>query len=294
MISVGTYQFGGTWSKVFSQEEVNRIFAVASEEGINLIDTAECYGKHLAERLTGQAIKGKRDRWIVATKFGHYRASPLKNEQRWSAKEVRRQLEESLQSLQTDYIDIYRFHSGSNEVFDNQELWSMLDRQKQAGKIKFLRISLSRKNREWREYQTGKAREVGADTIQAQYSRLIREAEENILPTCRKKELGVLSRVPLASGLLTGKYEPGHRFNGSDTRAKKYDGPLLDSMLEQVQKIKEEEVPGGVELSRWALAWCLQHPAVSCVIPGCKTPEQVRQNANAASLVDPAHPLAYS
>ncbi len=170
----------------------------------------------------------------------------------------------------------------------------MLDKQKLAGKIRFLGISLSRKNREWREYQTRKAREVGADTIQAQYSRLIREAEKNILPTCRKEELGVLARVPLASGLLTGKYKPGHRFNSSDTRTKKYDSPLLDSMLEQMQKIKKEEVPVGVPLSMWALAWCLKHPAVSCVIPGCKTPEQMHQNANVASLVDPAHPLSYS
>lgn len=292
VISMGTYQFGGTWSKTFSQEEVNHIIEAAFEEGINLIDTAECYGKHLAEKFVGRAIRGTRDKWIVATKFGHYRASPLENEQRWSAEEVKLQLEESLKTLETDYIDIYQFHSGSNEVFNNEELWSMLDKQKQAGKIRFLGVSLSRKKREWREYQTENAREVGADTIQIKYNRLVREAEEKVLPACRKNELGVLARVPLASGLLTGKYQQGHRFDSGDSRAKKYDGPLLDGMVAQVQKIKEEEVPGGVMLSQWALAWCLRHPAVSCVIPGCKSPEQVRQNARAASLVDPTHPLA--
>ncbi len=147
VIGLGTYQFGGSWGKEFSHKDVIEILATARDHGINFLDTAECYGTHhLAETLVGQALTSSRDAWIIATKFGHHRHEKTKNTQAWDAAAVQQQLEESLRALKTDYIDLYQFHSGSNEAFDNDELWTMLDKQIEAGKIRYLGLSVSRKH----------------------------------------------------------------------------------------------------------------------------------------------------
>ncbi|MCG0313330.1 MAG: aldo/keto reductase, partial [Calditerricola sp.] len=190
VIGLGTWQFGGEWGKTFTQEEVNAILGRAKELGINFIDTAECYGDHLSEALIGQAIRGERDRWVVATKFGHKFHGFRDRTEHWSAAEVRQQLEESLKALQTDYFDLYQFHSGTDEVFDNDELWTMLDKEKQAGKIRFLGISLNKKNS---MHQVEAATRVGADVIQIVYNRLDRRPEEDVFPSCQRQDLGVLA-----------------------------------------------------------------------------------------------------
>ena len=166
VIGIGTYQFGYRWGKTFTRKEAADIIAAARDNGVNLLDTAECYGmNYLSEKLLGHAIASSRSHWIIATKFGHDRISPTQNKDAWTPAEVRKQLEASLCALGTDYVDIYQFHSGSNAVFDNDELWTMLDKQRQAGKFGYLGISVSRKSREWREYQTRNALRVGASVI---------------------------------------------------------------------------------------------------------------------------------
>ena len=284
VVGIGTFQLGGTWGKTFTQPEVDAIMAAGREAGLNLIDTAECYGDHLAEKFIGSAIRTDREKWIVATKFGHRRLSLIKRQDQWSVDDVRVQLEESLRALQTDYIDVYQFHSGPNAVFDNDALWTMLQNQVQAGKIRFLGISVSTGNLEFQRHQTERAGGVGAGVIQVRYNRLIRTAEQTVLPICRQQGLGVLARVPLESGFLTGKYIHDATFVADDTRAKKYDADTISRMIAEVQKIKESEVPEAVPMSAWSLAWCLKHPAVTSVIPGCKSPEHIRQNALAADL----------
>lgn len=101
---------------------------------------------------------------------------------------------------------------------------------------------------------------------------------------CIEQNLGVLARSPLASGYLSGKYKPGHAFDSSEVRGRFHKQEQRDQLLEQAVKIQRDEVPEGVDMAQWALAWVLKHPAVSCVIPGCKNPEQVRGNAAAADL----------
>ncbi|MCK5248131.1 aldo/keto reductase, partial [Candidatus Bipolaricaulota bacterium] len=151
VIGLGTYQFGGRWGKAFMPKEVAEIIDTAKDNGINFIDTAECYGMNqLSENLVGGAIASSRSHWVLATKFGHEKLSPTKNRSAYTAPEMLKQLETSLRALRTDYVDLYQFHSGSNEAFDNDELWTMLEKQKQAGKIRHLGISVSRKSKEWR------------------------------------------------------------------------------------------------------------------------------------------------
>lgn len=294
VVGIGTFQFGGAWGKTFTRKDVAAIIQAGRENGINLIDTAECYGDHLSEKLIGSAIKADRHRWVVATKFGHRRLSLKERQDQWSVDEVRKQLEASLRALGTDYIDIYQFHSGSNDVFDNDDLWFMLQQQVQAGRIRFLGISVSTSNQEFQRYQTERAGAVGAAVIQVRYNRLYRTAEETVLPSCLQQELGVLARVPLESGFLTGKFNPGVNFDKSDVRAKKYDADTILMMLAETSKIQKEEVPKDIPISAWALAWCLKHTAVTSVIPGCKTPEHIRQNAAAADIdmVSTGHPLS--
>lgn len=290
VIGVGTWQFGGEWGKTFTQNEVNGLFAKAKEEGINLIDTAECYGDHLSEKLVGEAIKKDRGDWIVATKFGHGFAGNFARHQLWSADDVLKQLEASLNALQTDYIDLYQFHSGADEAFDNDELWAMLNEQVQTGKIRHLGISIGKNSN---LHQTAKASQIGASTIQVVYNRLDRVPEDAVFPSCEAQDLGVLARVPLASGYLSGKYKPGDTFTKEDDVRSRHEREGVQRKLEEVARIKAD-LPEGTDMAAWALAWCLQHDAVTCVIPGCKTIEQVEANARAAELdlVRNDHPQA--
>ncbi|WP_088105836.1 aldo/keto reductase [Halalkalibacter urbisdiaboli] len=291
VVGVGTWQFGGEWGKDFKQEEVNLILDKANEVGINIIDTAECYGDHLSEELIGRYLQQThREDWIVATKFGHQFHDHLNRTNHWSAEEVQQQLEDSLKALRTDYIDLYQFHSGDDEAFDDDELWTMLDKQVQAGKIRHLGISIGSNDN---LHQTERATEVNAGAIQVVYNRLDRVPEKRVFPSCEKQNLGVLARVPLASGFLSGKYKPGATFTENDVRYS-HDQQKLREQLQLVENIKQQEVPEGVDMAQWALAWCLQHPAVSTVIPGCKNVEQVERNAKAAELdmVKDNHPHA--
>lgn len=282
VIGLGTWQFGGEWGKDFTQAEVDSILDKAGELGINLIDTAECYGDHLSEKFIGSYLaRRKREDWIVATKFGHHFQSHLQREQLWSAEDVLKQLDDSLRALKTEYIDLYQFHSGTDDDFNNDKLWSMLDRQIQAGKIRHLGISISASN--LGVHQTSSAADVKAEVIQVVYNRLDRKPEESIFPLCQQYNLGVLARVPLASGYLSGKYKPDAVFQPGDVRAN-HNEDTKQKQLQQVAEIAANEVPSGLNMAQWALAWCLQHSAVTSVIPGCKNVEQVVSNAGAADL----------
>ncbi|MDO3411756.1 aldo/keto reductase [Saccharibacillus sp. CPCC 101409] len=279
VVGVGTWQFGGDWGQDYSQQDADAILNRAKELGINLIDTAECYGPdHLSESLIGDFLsRDRREDWVLATKFGHHWHDHWENA--WSVDQIRTQLEESLRALRTDYVDLYQFHSGSDEAFDNDELWTMLDKQVQAGKIRNLGISIGSNDN---LYQTDKATERNAKAIQVVYNRIDRVPEERVFPSCERQDLGVLARVPLASGFLSGKYKPGAVFE--DNVRKGREREEVDEKLKQVEEIRRGEVPEGVGMAEWALAWCLKNPAVSCVIPGCKSVEQVESNARAAEL----------
>ncbi len=279
VVCVGTWQFGGDWGKNYIQKEIDEILYRAKELGINLIDTAECYGPHhMSESFIGDFMsRDRREDWVIATKFGHHWTEQWTNA--WSVDQIRVQLEESLKALRTDYVDLYQFHSGADEVFNNDALWTMLDKQVQAGKIRNLGISIGSNDN---IHQTSMATELNAKAIQVVYNRLDQKPEESVFPSCQEQDLGVLARVPLASGYLSGKYKPGTVFN--DNVRKGHEREEIDEKLKLVSEIQKNEVPEGIDMASWALAWCLKHPAVSCVIPGCKSPEQVEANTRAADL----------
>ncbi|MBI4976594.1 MAG: aldo/keto reductase [Spirochaetes bacterium] len=281
VIGLGTWQFGGEWGKDYTAQEVVEIMAAAKSVGINFIDTAECYGDHLSEKLIGEAIHNERDKWIIATKFGHKYNKFQDRTVASSPADVTAQLEASLRALQTDHVDLYLFHSLNDEAFNNQEMWTVLQNHQKAGKIRVLGISVSHMDNPG---QVKRATEVGASVIEIAYNRIWKIAEKESLPECQRQNLGVLARVPLASGYLTGKFNPNSTFAANDVRS-------LNGQkgVEQHVKLVEEirnEVPAGVPMAHWAMAWCLKHPAVHAVLPGCKNPAQVIDNARAAELLE--------
>lgn len=291
IVGLGTWQFGGEWGKRFTQGEVDAVIGRAGELGVNLIDTAECYGDHVSEELIGRAIARDRDRWVVATKFGHrfhgerldqpgWEPGELRTDA-WSPREVVAQLDASLRALGTDRIDVYQAHGGQNAPFASEGLWEVLAEQVAKGKIRHLGISLDPGDAE----QARRAPDVGAAVVQVTYNRLTRGAEDEVLPACAAAGLGVLAREPLANGMLSGRYRPGGWVTSSDDWRSRGDREQADAALREVADIEASEVPGDVPLAQWAVAWPLRHPAVTAVIPGCRTVEQLEGNAAAAGLL---------
>jgi aryl-alcohol dehydrogenase-like predicted oxidoreductase len=282
VVGLGTWQLGGEWGRSYSQGDADAIFDQAASLGINLIDTAECYGDHVAEKLAGDYLaRHDRGRWIVATKFGHHFRAFMDRDDAFSCAEVLRQLDASLRALRVERIDLYQFHSGSDAAFENEALWAMLDGEKRAGKIGHLGISILGKGSQW---QARQARRVGAKALQVVYNRLDRRAEEVYFPHAERDRLGILARVPLASGLLSGKCRPGTSFPPNDVRAR-FDQEKMRNDIAEAARIQKEEVPPDVPMAQWALAWCLSNSLVSAVIPGCKDAAQVMSNAAAADLL---------
>jgi aryl-alcohol dehydrogenase-like predicted oxidoreductase len=282
VIGLGTWQLGGEWGRSFCQTEADAILDTASELGINLIDTAECYGDHLSETLVGDYLsRHDRSSWIVASKFGHCFHRFMERTENFSPVDVRLQLETSLKALRLEAIDLYQFHSGPDAAFLNEDLWAMLAEQKRAGKIRHLGVSILGKGS---ELQAREAPRLGVEALQVIYNRLDRRADQLYFPHAERDHLGILARVPLASGFLSGKYRLGATFPANDVRAT-FAAEKMRKDLAEVESIQQNEVPAGVPMAQWALAWCLANPLVTAVIPGCKDPAQVRANAAASDLL---------
>lgn len=282
VIGLGTWQFGGEWGINYTQAEVDEILDQGQELGINLIDTAECYGDHLSEQFIGNYISRRnREDWIIATKFGHHFHDLFSRTDSFDEQGVLKQLDASLKALQIDYIDLYQFHSGPDSAYDNDQLWTLLDKQIEAGKIRNLGVSIGKNDN---IHQVKRATEVGAKAIQVVYNRLDQAPEQEVFPSCKEQDLGVLARVPLASGYLSGKYKPGASFAPNDVRNRHNPDDTAEK-LRLVEEIAANEVPIGVNMASWALAWCLKNDAVTTVIPGCKDKGQVVANCQAISLL---------
>lgn len=282
VVGVGGWQFGGEWGRTFAQAEVDAILDRAAEAGINLIDTAECYGDHLSERLIGDYLsRHERDRWIVATKFGHRFTGFMGRADEFRAEPVRAQLIASLRALRTDRIDLYQLHSAPDEAFLDEGLAAVLEDARRSGMVKSLGVSIPGAGS---EVQTREAFARGFGVLQVLYNRLDARAESAVFPTARRYNLGVLARVPLASGLLAGKHEASAKFGPDDYRST-LGHEEIARRVRQGDRLAEDELPPGVSRVRWALAWCLRDPVVSAVIPGVKDPDQVAENASAADLL---------
>lgn len=275
-VSMGCWGIGGQWGPIEEKQAVDTINA-ALDAGVNLFDTADAYGMGQSEFYTGKALKSKRSEVYIATKVGNWGRrfdDPVGLNSIYS---IINCCHASLYRLDTDYIDVYQCHvqrPEKPEVF--LEAFELL---KEQGKIRHYAISTD---------DLGALKQLNANgecaSCQINYSLLNRKAEKELLPYCLDNDIGVLLRGPIAQGLLADKFSADTRFN--DTVRQKWNpgGAQRESFLEKLDKVAKlrELVPEGSTMLDFALKFVLSNPAVTCPIPGMKTPEQARQNAAAA------------
>jgi aryl-alcohol dehydrogenase-like predicted oxidoreductase len=259
------------------QGESLRAIRRAFELGCTFFDTADIYGHGLSEKLLQQALGPHRQACIIATKVGNdfYNGPFRKN---FDPDYIRFALEKSLQRLQTDYIDVYQFHNPPLMMLERGEHYEILDTLKAEGKIRYYGVSVHDAYEGMMAIDTGKP-----DIIQVGYNLLRQEAREELLPFAAERDVGVVVREPLASGMLTGKYRPDSTFAEGDVRAQ-WPQEYLAFQAQLVDKLRFLITAGQRTLPQAALRFVLDEPSVSVVIPGVKTVAQVDENIAAGAL----------
>ncbi len=276
VVGVGCNNFGWRIDDHASHQVVDAAIAT----GINFFDTADIYGEGRSEEFLGRALRGRRREVVVATKFGMKMAD---GRQGARPDYIRRAAEESLRRLQTDYIDLYQLHKPDPEVPIADTLGAMDDLVK-AGKVREIGCSnfSAQQLREAAEAApAGSARFV---SVQNHYSLYDREPEAEVLPECVRQGIAFLPYFPLENGLLTGKYRPGGPLP-SGSRGEAGWGPKVftEQNLHWAERLREFADRHGHTMLQLAVSWLAAQPAVASVIAGAKTPEQIRENASAAS-----------
>ena len=251
-IVLGTEVFSGSWGVKFSSSEIKKILNSGYENGIRELDTAPIYGKniHDVEKLLGQALQGKKLKYKINTKFT-IKKDFLKD-RKLLLKDLKNQLNRSLKSLKKDTIDNYFFHSGTDEEFFNDDVWEFLYKMKKKGMIKNLCLSLKhdlvQKNQLKQLYICNKFNIDKISTVCNLYSQ---HSLKNVIPFCKKNNLTIYGRMPLAKGLLSGKYKDLLKFNKSDPRFEKPE--LTKKILKFSSEIKNLSAKKAV---KWSLNHC--------------------------------------
>ncbi|MEJ2008100.1 MAG: aldo/keto reductase [Acidobacteriota bacterium] len=285
-ISFGAWAIGSMWGKVDEKESVAALHK-ALDIGINFFDTADVYGDGRSERLLGRLRKERKETFYIATKAGR-RLNPHTAEG-YNRENLTRFVEDSLRNLQTDCLDIVQLHCPPNKVYYTPETFEALEGLVKAGKIRHYGVSV-------RTAEEGlKAIEYpGVQSIQIIFNMFRHRPTELFFPEAKRRRVGILARVPLASGLLTGRMTRETTFSTDDHRNFNREGALFDKGetfsgvdyelgLEIVDQLRGL-VPQGATMAQLALRWILMFDAVTCAIPGGKRPSQVEDNARAADL----------
>ena len=285
-IGLGCNNFGRTGTTTEGQAGTSRVLDAAIDTGITLFDTADIYGadRGLSETLMGHALRGKREKIVLATKFGMDMGGA--NGPDWDARGSRRYIrlavEASLTRLQTDWIDLYQLHRPDPNT-PIEETLSVLDDLIREGKIRYIGHSnLAGWQIAEAEFTARMAGHPAFISAQNEYSLLVRDAEEEVLPAVNAYGLGFLPFFPLYNGLFTGKFS---RAGGpADSRIMMVRRHLLDDApwdtIERYQQFCDDR---GVSMLAATLAWLLAQPGLTSVIAGATKPEQIVQNAEAAS-----------
>ena len=287
-ISLGTWQVGGKWGEPFSPATADHILNAAVDAGINFIDTADVYGEGESEKAVGQLVRQHPGQCLyVATKCGR-RLQPH-TAAAYQPAALRGFVEDSLRNLGLETIDLMQLHCPPPEVYYRPEIFGLFDQLKQEGKIRNLGVSVEK-------VEEGlKALEYpNVTTIQVIFNLFRQRPAELLFKEAQRRDVGIIGRVPLASGLLTGKFTPQTQFAPDDHRHFNREGAAFDrgetfagvdyeTGLGAVEELKDI-FPGQPNLAPLALRWVLMFPEVSCVIPGASRPEQLASSLAAEAL----------
>jgi aryl-alcohol dehydrogenase-like predicted oxidoreductase len=286
-VSFGAWAIGGTWGPVDDDESMRALHA-AIDTGVNFIDTADVYGDGRSERLIARVRRERAgDRIWVATKAG--RRLPVQSPEGYSRENLTLWVDRSLRNLEMDAIDLLQLHCPHPGVYDLPEVFGILDDLVQQGKVRFYGVSVETVDEALRAI-----RHPNVQSVQIIFNMFRLKPAEVVFPAATAARVGILARVPLASGMLTGKMRRESTFAADDHRQFNRQGEAFDQGetfsgvpyevgLEAVERLRPL-VPAGATLAQLALRWILMFDAVTCVIPGAKTPLQAHDNAGAARL----------
>ena len=285
-ISFGAWAIGGSWGSVDDRESLAALHR-SIDLGVNFIDTADVYGGGHSERLVAKLRKERKETIYVATKAGRMLDPHVADG--YNRANLTAFVERSLKNLNTDAIDLLQLHCPPVEVLYRPEVFGALDDLAQAGKLRHYGVSVEKVE------EALKAIEFpGVQTIQIIFNIFRQRPAELFFPEAQRRKVGILARVPLASGLLTGKVTRDRRFAKDDhrnfnrhgeafDRGETFSGVDFETGLSAVEELKTF-VPRGATLTQLALRWILEFPAVTCAIPGAKRPDQVEENIAASGL----------
>jgi aryl-alcohol dehydrogenase-like predicted oxidoreductase len=280
-IGFGAWAIGGSMWGGRRDDEARAAFRRAYELGVNFIDTALVYGDGHSERLVGEFVRGLGDPGVaVATKVPPRCMTPgARLRDYFPADWIAACCERSLRNLGLPVIDLLQLHVWADCWTDEDEWYEAMVRLRQQGKIRFIGISIN-------SHDPGSAVRVvragRADALQVFYNIFDQSPEDELYPACLEHGVGVLARVPLDEGSLTGKLRPDTRFPEGDFRRSYFGGGLLQETVRRVEDLRPIVEGAAASLARGALRFCLSHPAVSTVIPGMRSPAQAEENCQAS------------
>ena len=289
-ISFGAWAIGGAWGQTDDRESLAALHA-ALDGGVNFFDTADVYGDGRSERLLANLKQERKEKFYIATKAG--RRLPVQSAAGYSRKNLMAWVNRSLKNLNTDAIDLLQLHCPHPEVFYRPEIFGTLDDLVKAGKLRHYGVSVEKVE------EALKAIEYpNVQSVQIIFNIFRQRPAELFFTEAQRRKVGILARVPLASGLLSGKITRASRFAKDDhrnfnrqgeefDRGETFAGVDFETGLRAVSQLKKL-VPPGASLAQLALRWILEFPAVTCAIPGAKRPAQVAENIAASNL----HPLS--
>ena len=284
-IGLGTWQLGTKWGDPFNREEALKILKTADDAGITFVDTADVYNDGKSEECIGEYLSQHPGRFFVTTKCGR-RLNPHTAEM-YMPEAVRRFIEGSLGRLRKEQLDLILLHCPPTAVYQRDDIFTALDKMKAAGMIAAYGVSIEKAE------EGVRAMEYDIAAMEVIFNMFRLKPLEQLFPLAKKNNVGIIARVPLASGLLTGRYTRDTVFGAQDHRSYNRDGAAFDkgetfsgvpyeTGLQAVEELKA--VFGTGDLAATAIRWVLMHPEVSVVIPGASRAEQVRSNVKAAEL----------
>jgi aryl-alcohol dehydrogenase-like predicted oxidoreductase len=285
-ISFGAWAIGGSWGEVSDAEALGALHQ-AVDSGVNFIDTADVYGDGRSERLIAQLKKTRKEEIVVATKAG--RRLPKQTVEGYSRENLAGWVEDSLRNLQCEALDLLQLHCPPTALYERPEVFGFLDDLVKAGKLRYYGVSVQTVS------EAIKATEYpNVQTVQIIFNIFRQKPADEFWALARQRKVGVLARVPLASGLLTGKLRRDSSFAADDHRnfnrhgesfdvGETFSGVDYETGLAAVEELRRL-VPAGLTLSQFALRWILMFDAVTCAIPGGKRAEQVAENCRASDL----------